>query len=392
MDNRDSILSKLDYTLIFIVFLLFCSSLLAIHNAPLDPAIADINFVKKQAIWYVISTIAACLVIFFDYERLKNLHWFLYAFGLLLLLGLTAAKFGLPVPFVDDHGTKGAFSWYTLPGIGSIQPSEFMKIFLTLSLSQVIVKHNDHYQIKELREDFLLLGKLALVSLPPFMIVLIQPDLGTALVLFAIIVSLIVVSGIRWRLILTLFLLAVLGLVFLVISWFKFPSIIGLVLKSHQVDRFYGWFAPEKYSNKEGYQLIKSLHTIGPGQLYGSGLGNNSVFLPEAHTDFIFSVIAGAFGFVGASVVISLFFLLVYRMIHAAIGTHDTFGTYICTGIIGMITFQVFENIGMTIQVMPITGITLPFLSYGGSSLLTSMVAIGLILSIQARTRKYMFD
>ncbi|TCP22316.1 cell division protein FtsW (lipid II flippase) [Scopulibacillus darangshiensis] len=385
MNNRE-LFSKLDYTLIFIVFLLFCSSIIAIQNAP---DVDGSSFAKRQIMWYTIGAIAALVVILFDYERLKNLHWFFYGFGILLLLGLTAAKLGVPVPFADE--SKGALSWYKLPGIGSLQPSEFMKIFLTLSLSQVIVKHNETHHVKSLRDDIWLLGKIAVVAGIPFFLVLIQPDLGTALVMAAIIAALVIISGIRWRILLILFLFVLLGLGFFAFCWFQFPEVIKLLLKGHQIDRFYGWLEPEQYGNHEGYQLIRSLYTIGPGQLYGTGLDSSSVSLPEAHTDFIFAVIAGGFGFVGAAVVISLFFMLIYRMIHAAIGTHDPFGSYICTGLIGMFTFQIFENIGMTIQVMPITGITLPFLSYGGSSLLTSLMAVGLILSIQSRTRKYMF-
>jgi cell division protein FtsW (lipid II flippase) len=116
------------------------------------------------------------------------------------------------------------------------------------------------------------------------------------------------------------------------------------------------------------------------------------VNIPVAYTDFIFSVIAEKFGFLGASVVISLFFLLIYRMIYAALGTHDRFGSFLCAGVIGMLTFQIFQNIGMTIQVLPITGIALPFISYGGSTLLSSMIAAGLVLNVRSRKRTYMFE
>ena len=320
------------------------------------------------------------------------LHWFLYAFGIVLLLGITAAQVGAPVPQSLIHSINGAYSWYTLPGIGSVQPLEFMKIFLTLSLSQVVVKHNETRATKTVSDDFWLLGKIALVAGLPLALVFIQPDLGTALVMASITVAVTIVSGIRWRLIFILFSSVFIFVSLLVFSWFKYRSIVQHVLKPHQVERFYGWLDPYNYANQEGFQLIKSLTAIGSGQLYGKGISGNGADIPEGHTDFIFSVVAGEFGFVGAAILISLFFLLVYRIIHAAIGTPDSFGSYICTGIVGMITFQVFENIGMTIQVMPITGITLPFISYGGSSLLTSLTAVGLVLSIQARTRKYMFD
>lgn len=392
MDNEQNIFSRIDYTLIFIVFLLFCVSLIAIHSAPLDPSLKGINFVVKQVEWYIISSVFVVLLMFLDYDRLRNIHWYLYGFGVFLLLGLTITQLHLfSVPFATSD--KGAFSWYTLPGIGSIQPSEFMKIFLVLSIGHTIAKHNETYKVRTIGDDFRLLGKIILVCLIPVGLIFIQPDLGTTMVLVAMVFSMILVSGIRWRIIFGLIALSIGGIALLVLTYIKFPTIIKhYVLKKHQLDRFYGWLAPNQYSNDQGFQLLKSLNNIGTGQLYGNGINHLPVFLPEAHTDFIFAVIAGSFGFIGAAVVISLFFLLIYRMIHTALGTHDPFGSYICAGIIGMIMFQVFQNIGMTIQVMPITGITLPFLSYGGSSLLTNMLSIGLVLNIQSRTKKYMFD
>lgn len=388
--KNDTLIAKLDYTLIFIVFLLFCASLLAIHSAPLTPDLQGSNFALHQLVWYIIGSAFALGIFFLDYERLKFLCWIFYYVLIAMLFGLLAAAHGVPVPFA--HESHGAVSWYQLPGIGLLQPSEFMKVVLILVLSGAIIDHHEKRPEKTIQDNLHLLGKIILISLAPLGLVLLQPDLGTALVLIAIIASLILVSGIRWRIIFSLFGISILGLATLVLSYFYFPSLINLVLKSHQLDRFYGWLAPYKYSNNEGFQLINSLNAVGSGKLYGVGVGNQNVFLPESYNDFIFSVVCNAFGFVGASILIALFFLLIYRIIYSALKTHDPFGTYICTGIIGMLTFTIFENVGMTIQMMPITGIPLPFISYGGSSLLSNMIAIGLVLSIQARTRKYMFS
>jgi len=388
--KNDTLLSKLDYTLIFIVFLLFCASLLAIHSAPLTPDLQGSHFVLRQFIWYIIGAAVAAGVFVMDYDRLKALSWIFYYIFLALLLGLLAAKHGIPVPFA--HESHGAFSWYTLPAIGQIQPSEFMKIVLVLLLGRIIVEHNEKWPAKSIQDDFRLIGKLLLTSLPPLGLVLLQPDLGTALVLMAIIASMVLVSGVRWRIIAGLFGATVLGIVLLVVSYFFIPSVVNIVLQKHQLDRFYGWLSPYKYSNNEGFQLINSLNAVGSGKLYGVGVGNQTVTLPESYNDFVFAVVCNAFGFVGASILIALFFLLIYRIIYSAIRTHDPYGSYLCTGITGMLTFTIFENIGMTIQVMPITGIPLPFISYGGSSLLSNMIAIGIVLSIQARTRKYMFS
>jgi cell division protein FtsW (lipid II flippase) len=180
-----------------------------------------------------------------------------------------------------------------------------------------------------------------------------------------------------------------------VFIFFTFPDFFNkyiLDTNSYKLDRVYGWLNPYEYSSDIGFQLIKSLLAIGSGELYGKGYQQLEVYLPEGHTDFIFAIISEQFGFIGGSIVISLFFLLIYRMIHIALESNDPFGSFLCTGVIGMITFQVFQNVGMTVGLLPITGLPLPFISYGGSSLATYMIAIGIVLNVRSRTRKYMFD
>ncbi len=391
MDNSESLLSKLDYTLVFIIFLLFCSSLISIYEAPIPQNLGGNHyFVIHQLFWYVVGFIVMGLFFLIDYERLKPLTWILYGVILLPLIGLIAYAHGVPVPFA--HSSHGATSWYVLPGLGEVQPAEFMKIILILVIGRMIIDHNEAHPVRSIKDDIRLLLKIIAVSIPPILLILIQPDLGTVMLLVAIVVFMILVSGIRWRLIFAMFSLMFIGLAALVVSYFKFPTVVNLLLKTHQLDRFYGWLAPYHYSNSEGYQLILSLNAIGSGQLYGKGLTHAVGNLPEGYNDFIFSVIGSSFGFIGSSILISIFFMLIYRMIHTALKTHDPFGSYIITGIIGMITFTIFENVGMTIQVMPITGVPLPFISYGGSSLLTNMMSIGIVLSIKARAKKYMFD
>lgn len=391
MDHNDSLLSKLDYTLLFIVFLLFCCSLVSIYEAPIPKNLGGNHyFVVHQLFWYIVGFVVIVIFFLFDYERIKSFSWVLYGIIMGPLVGLIAYAHGVPVPFA--HSSHGATSWYDLPGLGEIQPAEFMKIVLILVIGRLIVDHNEGNETRSIKDDFILLGKIFGTSAPPILLILIQPDLGTVMLIVAIVISMTLVSGIRWRIICGLFLTIVIGIATLVFAYFKFPFVVDLLLRSHQLDRFYGWLAPYQYSNSEGYQLILSLNAIGSGQLYGKGLSHSISNLPEGYNDFIFSVVGSEFGFIGASLLISIFFMLVYRMIHTALKTHDPFGSYICTGVIGMITFTIFENVGMTIQVMPITGVPLPFISYGGSSLLTNMIAIGLILSIKARARKYMFD
>jgi rod shape determining protein RodA len=388
MEQEKTPQQKLDYNLLFILFLMAIVSAIAIHSAqPSLPAkLQNINFAQKQLMWYGIGAFVIAVTMIIDYDRFFQISWYLYGFGMLLLLGLE-----LNVP--GTVTIKGATSWYSFPGIGNFQPSELMKIFMIIVLSRIIVNHREKYTDPTIEDDFKLLGKMILATAPPLLLLMKQPDLGMSMVFTAILGSLILVSGIRWRIIFGIIFSGVFAAATLVFIFFKFPDFFHkYILKEYQLDRFYGWLAPYEYSNEQGFQLIRSLLAIGSGELYGKGYKNLDVYLPEAHTDFIFGIIAEQFGFIGASIVISLFFLLVYRMIHIALESHDIFGSYLCAGVIGMITFQVFQNIGMTIGLLPITGLPLPFISYGGSSLATYMIAIGLVLNVRSRTKKFMFS
>ncbi|BDG48368.1 MULTISPECIES: FtsW/RodA/SpoVE family cell cycle protein [Parageobacillus] len=379
--------SKLDYNLLFILFLMAIVSAIAIHSAEvtLPEKLQNVNFAYKQLQWYAIGAGVIALTMIIDYDRFFQIAWYLYGFGMLLLLGLE-----LNVP--GTVTIKGATSWYKLPG-GNFQPSELMKIFMIIVLSRIIVNHREKYPEPTMKDDFRLLGKITLTLLPPLILLMKQPDLGMSMVFVAITGSLVLVSGIRWRIIFGIVFSALMVVAILVFIFFRFPDFFHkYILEDYQLNRFYGWLAPYEYSNEQGFQLIRSLLAIGSGELYGKGLGNLQVYLPEAHTDFIFGVISEQFGFIGASIVISLFFLLVYRMVHIALESNDLYGSYLCAGVIGMITFQVFQNVGMTIGLLPITGLPLPFISYGGSSLATYMLAIGLVLNVHSRTKKFMFS
>ncbi|RBW69952.1 FtsW/RodA/SpoVE family cell cycle protein [Bacillus taeanensis] len=392
--DNNSPWQQIDYTLLFLIFLLLCISSIAIYSAQfsLPVHLREINFVLRQVMWYMIGAVAILATMILDFDRFKQISWYLYGFGIFLLLLLRFSP-----EYIGSYELapirNGAKSWFVLPGLGSIQPSEFMKIFLIISLSHIIIVHNEKYAVRELREDFILLGKILLTSLLPIAIVMEQPDLGTAMVLSAIVASLILVSGIRWRILFGAASTFSLAIFVLVQIYFRFPKFFeDYILDSYQLARFYGWLQPYEYAGSYGYHLITSLKAIGSGQLQGKGFNNGTVYFPEAHTDFIFTVIGEEYGFIGASIVVSVFFMVIYRVIHISIESHDPFGSFLCAGVIGMLTFQVFQNIGMTIGLLPITGIPLPFVSYGGSSLLTYMIAIGLVLNVASRTRKYMFD
>lgn len=385
MKKPIKVAERFDWTLCLILFLFFLISIIAIYSAQTSDQYTG-NFVLSQIKNYVIGVFIVAVVMYFDSEQVKRLTWILYGIGILLLIGLFIAPESI-VPI-----KKGAQLWYEIPYLGQFQPSEFVKIFLILALSKVIVNHHEKTIQKTLKTDFYLLFKLGIVTIVPLGLIIVR-DLGTALVVVAIVTGIILASGISWKIIVPIYGLAgtVAGFIFYLVI--QAPEILEKYLNvdPYQLYRIYSWLDPVSHQQGAGMQLHKSLQAIGSGEITGKGFTERQVYVPDIHTDFIFSVIGEEYGFIGGSIVISLFFLLIYHLTKTALDTKDPFNTYICVGIISMITFHVFQNIGMTIQVLPITGIPLPFISYGGSSLMGNMMAMGLIFGIKYHQKNYMF-
>lgn len=387
MDSSKKEQSRFDFQLASIIFLLFCVSCIAIYGAQLTSGQYGGGFLLRQIVFYIIGCIIVATVIFFDSEQLQRISWYMYGFGVFLLILLMVAPYSIARP------VNGAKAWFTLPGF-SFQPSEFMKVFLIITLSTIVTKHNQTYVVRSLQSDLLLLLKIVGTALLPILLVIEQPDLGTALVMMAIVAGLIFVSGISWKIIVTIS-----GIVITVVSSIFYlvlaaPQILEeyLDVKPYQFGRIYAWLNPEGYKSGEAYHLVNSLKAIGSGQIAGKGIGDGQVYIPENHTDFIFSVIGEQFGFIGTSIVLSLYFLLIYHLIKVSLETNEAFNSYICAGVISLFVFHVFQNAGMTIGLLPITGIPLPFISYGGSSLMGSMFAIGLIFGIRWHHKVFMFS
>ncbi|KQU21863.1 rod shape-determining protein RodA [Peribacillus sp. TH16] len=376
--------SKLDYNLITLLLLLFITSCIAIYTAQ-EFGQYEGNFLFRQVSWYFIGFGMILGVMYLDSEQIFRLNWFIYSLSLFLLIALILS------PESIAREINGAKSWFQIPGIGSIQPAEFTKISLIICLSYLIQKHHNKYVDKTLKTDFILLIKMGAATLLPILLIMKQPDLGTSLVLMCIFIGILFVSGISWRIIGVIFIICVLiasGIFYLV---FLNPELLQLMgIKTFQLGRIYAWIDPESYQSGEGYNLTKALLAIGSGAFYG--YRGDGVYVPEAHTDFIFSVIASKFGFLGSSILITIYFLLISSMVKLAIDVKNSFESYLCAGAVSMIFFHIFENIGMNIGLLPITGIPLPFISYGGSSLMGNMLAMGLIFSISYRKRAYMFD
>ena len=389
MENNKGFADRFDWTLAFIVLLLFIVSLLAISSAQTSGQY-PINFIPRQTFWYIVGAAIIGFTMFFDPDQYKKMAWILYGIGIFVLIALVLAPGG-EGQIAEERG--GAKSWFHLPGIGSIQPSEFMKTFFILTMARMISKHHENHVLKTFKTDLLLLGKIIATALVPLLFIMQQPDLGTSLVFLAITAAMIIVGGVTWKLILPIFAgTAVLGgtLLWMAVYMQDFLSD-KFGFKPYQFGRIYSWLDPESYASGEGYNLLNAMSAIGSGEITGKGYQGREVYVPENHTDFIFTVIGEEYGFIGASIVVSLFFLLIYHLTKITLQLKDPFSTYVCAGIIAMITFHVFQNIGMTIQLLPITGIPLPFISYGGSSLMGNMLALGLVFSMKFHHRTYMF-
>jgi rod shape determining protein RodA len=387
METRQRFADKFDWGLAFLLMMFFIVSALGISSAQTS-SVYETNFVIRQAFWYVVGGIIIGGALFFDPEQYKRLSWYLYGLGIALLLVLLISPESI-APY-----RNGAKSWFMLGPLGSIQPSEFMKTFLILVLARIITIHHEMNPRKTIETDFKLLLKIGAATFLPLAFIMQQPDLGTSLVILAIMTGIILVSGITWKIIVPIYASITFlgGIVISLVIWA--PDILEkyLNVKPYQFGRIYAWLDPYNYSKLEGFHLINSLNAIGSGQIFGKGYNDGEVYIPENHTDFIFSVIGEEYGFIGASVVISLYFLLIYHLTKTALDTKEPFNAYVCAGIISMITFHVFQNIGMTIQLLPITGIPLPFISYGGSSLMGNMLALGIVFSMRYHHKTYMFS
>jgi len=384
--NNNTSHPKIDVNLVLILLLLFLVSCISIYSAQTTGQYKE-NFLLKQIVWYGVGAGIIAAVITLDSDQLKKISWYVYGFGLFLLGFLIIAPNSI-APVIN-----GAKAWYRVPGMGSLQPAELVKVFIILVLAKVIDDHHQKNLNKTLKTDTWLLVKIVFFTLIPLLLVMQQPDLGTGLVFIAIMLGMIFVSGVTWKLLAPIFGtgITIVGTIFYFVLWH--PEILEkyLGVKPYQFGRIYSWLDPYNYESSAGFQLTRSLLAIGSGETSGKGYGTREVYLPESHTDFIFSIIGEEFGFIGASILVTLFFLLIYHITKVGLGTKNNFYTYICVGVISMITFHVFQNIGMTIGLLPITGIPLPFISYGGSSLLGNMLAISLIFSIHYHNRKYMF-
>ena len=334
------------------------------------------NLALRQIIWYVVGFGLAYFMMFIVNDFIYDHAWVLYGIGILSLIGL----------FFFGTDINDARCWYTIPGVGTIQPSEFMKIILIITLGTVIHDFNENFSNPSLMEEFKFLIKVGIIVLIPSILTFLQPDTGVVLIYLLITFVMLFISGIRyrWFIIAIGLLLALVGVVLGIyfINQDLFVDIFGTSFFL-RVDRLLDW------SNKSGYQLENGLLSIGSGGIFGTGIKNTPLYFPEAQTDFVFAVYASNFGFIGSMFLILLLLFFDIRLIQIALKSRSNKNKYVIAGIVGMLIYQQIQNIGMTIGLMPITGITLPFISYGGSSLLSYMIMAGIIFNISNETLRY---
>ncbi|PTI45403.1 rod shape-determining protein RodA [Staphylococcus xylosus] len=367
---------RIDWVLIGILLLLAIISVTIINSA-MGGGQYSANFSIRQILYYVLGGLIACLIMLVSPKKLMKYTYLLYFLLCVALFILIIIPETPITPIIN-----GAKSWYKLGPI-SVQPSEFMKIVLILALAKLVSRHNQFTFNKSLETDFKLLLKIAGISIIPMGLILLQNDLGTMLVLCAIIVGVIVVSGISWKILAPVFIAGIVLASSIILSIIYKPSLIenSFGIKTYQLGRINSWLDPYTYSSGDGYHLTESLKAIGSGQLFGKGFNHGEVYIPENHTDFIFSVIGEEFGFIGSVILILVFLAFIFHLVRLATKFELPFSKLFIIGYATLVLFHVLQNIGMTIQLLPITGIPLPFISYGGSSLWSLMCGIGVILS-----------
>lgn len=382
--------TRIDYGVIFCVLMLAMIGLASIYVAAThDSSATSVSSVLvSQVIWYVIGTIAVVVIMQFDSEQLWKVAPLAYWLGIFLLAAV------LVFYSRSYAASTGAKSWFAI-GPLTFQPSEVMKPAFILMLARVTSDHNHTYYEHSLRSDWLLIGKLVAWLLPVAVLLKLQNDFGTMLVFFAIVGGVALVSGITWKIIVpgVTALVAVGGTALALVTTTAGRTILEhLGFASYQFSRIDTWLSPSSNTSDQGYQLWQSMKAIGSGSIFGTGFNVSKVYVPVRESDMIFSVIGENFGFIGSFILILLYFLLIYQMIRVTFDTKNVFYAYISTGVIMMILFHTFENIGMNIGLLPLTGIPLPFVSQGGSALIGNMIGIGLIMSMRYHNKSYMFS
>ena len=368
---------KIDLTIVIPIVLFFIISITTIYSAMTYLSPDNGNLALKQAIWYLVGVILIVILFKLKNDYLYRNAWLLYIIGNILLVSLL-----LFAPEINNSKC-----WFVIPYIGSFQPSEFIKIFIMLVLAVMISNFRETTDHPSIKEEFIFILKTLIVVLIPSVLTFLEPDTGAVMIYFIIYFCMMFTSGIRlrWFVILGVIIAVILGLVLgcYFLNEELFVNIFGTDLY-YRFDRILDW------QNGSGLQLENALAAIGSAGVFGHGFNQTPIYFPESGTDFIFAVYASNFGLLGAIVLIAIIIFFDTRLINMATKRIASRDKFVLAGIVGMLVFQQVQNIGMTLGLLPITGITLPFISYGGSSLLSYLILVGIILNISnEKEREY---
>ncbi|MGG1515780.1 FtsW/RodA/SpoVE family cell cycle protein [Paenibacillus oryzisoli] len=372
-------LKNMDLPIIAILLAFMVISTMMVYSSSVDAKISI--SITKILLLYGVSLVAFVGCSLFDYRLLIRIAPYLYGIGIVSLIAV----------YFFGKKINGARGWFELPGGLTFQPAELVKLILIICIAALLVRRGGDLLL--LKNDIIpVVGTVLL----PFILVLIQPDLGNAIIFIVILVGMLWIGNIKYSQVF-ISLVVIAGVGFLALTLYKtFHQSLYDFLRgfgfSHWMDRIDTYLYPQDVSSDDNYQVRNAIRAIGSGGLKGEGyLQGTSVhsnFIPLAYSDSIFVVIGEEFGFRGSAVLLLIYFLLIYRMILISIQSAQVGGAYIVVGVVSMFVFQIFENVGMMIGVMPLTGITLPFVSYGGTSLMINMLSLGLVMSVKLHQEK----
>ena len=364
-------LKKFDYLLLLLILLVSAAGLIFLRSAMYD-IYKDhgASAMRVQLAGLGIGLVLAIAIAFFDYGNLRNISLPFYLFNIAVMLLVFVPRIGI--------SSGGSRSWINL-GVTTYQPSELMKVAMII----VLAKYLEKIQEDKARPEYI--AVLLAAFFVPLTLVLLQKDFGMALTFTFVFFVMLIIGKIKFRLI------AILG----VLVTLAMPFVWKFYFNGVKRDRFLAFLNPQEYADTYGMQLVRAVTAIGSGGLTGEGIGqgamNTTNRIPVKLSDMIFAVVGEEAGFIGCMLFVLLFTVILLRMLHVSYKSRDIFGTCIAAGIFAMFFFNIFENLGMNVGIMPITGLPLPFVSKGGSAMITNYMAVGLLLSISMRRKRGMF-
>ncbi len=383
---------QIDIGLILILILLGMTSCFALYNSfNLIKFGSGSSYLYRQLFWFIVGFVAMFFLSILQNKKIYSYMDMAYKILMLCLVYLFFSRLlfnfvGITLPFASE--VNGAISWFQLPLIGSFQPSEFIKIVLIVLVSQIIVDHQNAHPNPTHKDDLMLLLEIAKILFPPLLLIMMQPDTGVCIIIVFNIFVLVCCSGIRKEYIIGIFAVAIIVVGTFLFLYFEYPNILTSFISAYKLQRIDAWLEPESNIRGSSNQLYTALLSLGSAGLTGYGLQANIISIPEAHTDFIFAAFGQCFGFIGTTFILLLCLLLDIYLCKIAYATKNKKDRFVVIGIIAMLLYQQLQNTGMIVGLLPITGITLPLISYGGSSILSYFISFAIILNISPATKR----